>query len=338
MTLDAEVRVGVIGCGGMGALHAGLLAGMRGVAVAATMDADPARAAALAEATGATTYATAEAVIEAVDAVIVASPNETHPALVLAALKARKPVFCEKPLALTRADAEAIVAAEVAAGRRLVQVGFMRRYDPRHRELWDLVRAGAVGWPALVRGWHHSITTGDYVMPPEHALRSAMVHDFDSLCWLAGEAPAAVSARGALAGPVGAGWALDFLEVRWRFPSGALATAEFHARSDAGYAVGVEITAGGGTLRTGASSAAVRGHGEAASSAVDLHWFMRFADAYRLQARAWADVLLGLAPGSAPSAWDGLVSLAVAEAAGRSLAAGGVEVPVELPRRPALYN
>src|SRR6266481_5919337 len=84
-----------------------------------------------------------------VDAALVASWGPAHEEAVIAAMSAGKPVFCEKPLAPTEEACLRIVEAEMAAGRRLVQVGFMRRYDAGYHALKAALEAGEIGAPLL---------------------------------------------------------------------------------------------------------------------------------------------------------------------------------------------
>jgi myo-inositol 2-dehydrogenase / D-chiro-inositol 1-dehydrogenase len=84
---------------------------------------------------------------ENVDAVVIASPDPTHAPLVKECLRLEKPVLCEKPLADSADAALEVVEAEVELGRKLVQVGFMRRYDPQHVAVKEAVDAGSVGAP-----------------------------------------------------------------------------------------------------------------------------------------------------------------------------------------------
>ena len=140
------VRVGVIGVGMIGEDHIRRLSQVvAGAEVVALTDVDPDRAAAVAASYGVpTVHATGQDVISdaAVDAVVVCSWGPTHEEYVLASIAAGKPVFCEKPLAETPEACERMVEAEVAAGRRLVQVGFMRRFDRAYRALKEVVDAG----------------------------------------------------------------------------------------------------------------------------------------------------------------------------------------------------
>ena len=107
-------------------------------------------------------FATGEELIasDGVDAVLVTSWGATHEAYVLAAIAAGKPCFCEKPLATTAEGARRIVDAEVAHGKRLVQVGFMRRYDAGYRMLKQVVDSD-IGPPLMVHAAHRNPTVPD---------------------------------------------------------------------------------------------------------------------------------------------------------------------------------
>ena len=116
-------------------------------------DADIVRARTIADQVGAETVASdALALIEDpnIDAVLIASPDHTHKQLALACIAARKPVLCEKPLAPTTAECLEVIADEVRLGRRLVQIGYMRRFDPAYAELKSKLLAGQLGRAADV--------------------------------------------------------------------------------------------------------------------------------------------------------------------------------------------
>ncbi len=135
MGKSEQISVGVIGTGGMGGMHAeNLHSRVPGARLAAVADLDTARAEKLAERSGSAVFQDAVDLIrdDNVEAVVVASPDPTHAPLVLECLKNEKPVLCEKPLADSADAALKVVEAEVELGRKLVQVGFMRRYDPQH--------------------------------------------------------------------------------------------------------------------------------------------------------------------------------------------------------------
>ena len=97
-------------------------------------------------------YKTGEELIHApeVQAVVITSSDPSHAGYVLEALKAGKFVFCEKPLAQNAEDCEKIIAAETAHGRRLLQVGFMRRYDRGYAEMKRIIDSGELGAPLMI--------------------------------------------------------------------------------------------------------------------------------------------------------------------------------------------
>src|SRR4051812_11800735 len=130
------VGIGIIGLGVMGAGHLRTLAGVPGAEVVAVSDVDLARAQAAAG-DGVEVHRDPRALIrsDAVEAVLVVSSDATHAEFVLACLEAGKPVLCEKPLAPNAAASLAVAEAEVSQGRKLVQVGFMRRFDPGYGKL-----------------------------------------------------------------------------------------------------------------------------------------------------------------------------------------------------------
>jgi myo-inositol 2-dehydrogenase/D-chiro-inositol 1-dehydrogenase len=122
------LNVGVIGTGMIGTDHVNRLATrIAGTSVGAVFDIDTERATAVAKPSGAVVHARATDVIDdpAIDAILIASPGDTHAELALACVAAGKPVLCEKPPATTTESALKVMEAEAAAGRRLIQVGFI---------------------------------------------------------------------------------------------------------------------------------------------------------------------------------------------------------------------
>jgi myo-inositol 2-dehydrogenase/D-chiro-inositol 1-dehydrogenase len=159
-----SINVGVIGTGNIGQDHIRRIThALSGARVVAVTDIDSARAQKIAKDLGGRAESTGQNVIAAkdMDAVIVTSIGSTHEEYVLAAIAADKPVFCEKPLATTAAACKRILEAEVAFGKRLVQVGFMRRYDASYRLLKEVVTKGIIGAPLIAHCAHRNPAVGD---------------------------------------------------------------------------------------------------------------------------------------------------------------------------------
>ena len=322
------VRVGVIGVGLIGEDHVRRLTTVLDDArVTAVTDVDKDRAAAVAEEYGVgTVHASGEDVIAdpQVDAVVVASWGPTHEQYVLAALAAGKPVFCEKPLATTREACERVLAAETARGRRLVQVGFMRRYDEAYRELRTAVRQGAIGAPLLAHMAHRNPSVPPTVTS-EAAINDSAVHEIDVTRWLLGEEITSVMVLAPRRSTLAADGLQDPMVVMFRTESGVLVDDELGLNVRYGYDIRAEVVCETGQARL------------PTGGPVPPDWRVRFSDAYDTEFRAWiADVTADREP-AGPSSWDGYAATVVAGACVSALGAGGW-VPVALPERPALYR
>ena len=187
----SPLRVGIVGAGFMGRVHLAALAA-EGV-VAAVMDPHPERAATLAEDHGARVCDSLDELIDDVDVVDVCAPTHLHAEIAVAAAGAGRHVICEKPLARTLDEAEAVIAACTRSGVRLF-VAQVVRYFPEYVAARRALLDGAVGEPAVLRFKRASYRPR---VPPDHWLLDReksgrvvvdlMIHDFDMARWLAGE-------------------------------------------------------------------------------------------------------------------------------------------------------
>ena len=331
------LRVGVIGVGMIGQDHIRRLTRvLSGVDVVAVSDVDTARAEGVgAGLPGARALATGEELVAAddVDAVVVCSWGETHEQYVLAALAAGKPVFCEKPLATTTEACLRILEAESATGRRLVQVGYMRRYDAAYRALREVVHSGEIGLPLLMHCTHRNPDVPGYYQK-ESAITDTAVHEIDMVRWLFEEEIAAtrvlVPRRSRNGGEL-----QDPLVLLLEMASGLLVDVEISVNIRYGYDIRGEVVGEDGTAALGEPSPVRVRRAGLAADRVPADWRERFVRAYDVELQEWADAVAG--DGAfGPSSWDGYAAAAVSEAALEALRTGA-RVPVALADQPDLY-
>ena len=335
---DGRIPVGVVGTGGMGGMHAHCLhRKVAGARVAAVSDLDAGRAGKVAgECGSAAVFGDAVEMIrdDRVEAVVIASPDPTHAELVLECLRLGKPVLCEKPLATSPEEALGIVEAEVEVGRKLVQVGFMRRYDPQHVDVKNVAASGSIGEPVLFKGLHRNAQ-----IPPgvdsEWVVINAAIHDLDSARWMLDAEVEEVFVRGLNTTGSSEG-EFDLQVIQLSMAGGSLAMIEVNVDAGFGYEVGVEVVGVSGTAHTAPPSGAVVRLDRASSQNVDADWLDRFEPAYTIELQEWVESInSGLPP--APDAWDGYASLVVAGACIASIRSGNPE-GVTVPEKPDLYE
>ena len=331
------VRIAVIGAGIMGSDHARIVAGdLPGATLQVVCDADRDRAHKAADANGATDAATdALAVIARsdVDAVLIASPDDTHAPLTIAAISAGKPVLCEKPLAPGSADCLAVISAEVRAGKRLVQIGFMRRFDPSYTEMKAELASGALGPAIMMHNFHRNVSAPDW-FTGQMAITNSAPHEFDIARFVLGGEYSAISAFA----PRGAGGKVGPVFMVLETTDGQIVNIEINNNATYGYDVRGELVGQKGTVFLNTPVASQTNTALQGFTRYAADWRPRFAEAYRLQNKAWLHAIQTGQPSSiAASAWDGYCSTAVAEAGVRALETRS-RVAVELVEKPALYN
>ena len=336
----ADIAVGVIGAGGMGSRHAlNLHRSIAGARVAGIYDLDQARAAQVAaECGGAQVFGDPKQLIQdsSVEAVVIASPDPTHAEFVQECLRNRKPVLCEKPLATTAADALAIVQAEQELGRRLIAVGFMRRFDLQHMAVKQAVDAGAIGRPILFKGVHRNPMVPPHLPGPIVVTNSA-IHDIDSTRWLLGQEITEVYVRGVRTHTSFSEETQDMLLMQMVLSGNCLATVEASVAVEYGYEVSAEVVGERGTVMTlQPDEALVRAKG-ARSVAVPQSHLVRFPAAYIPEFEDWIRSIQTDHTFTGANAWDGYMSLLVTDACIASLQCG-TPVSVETPEKPDLYK
>jgi myo-inositol 2-dehydrogenase/D-chiro-inositol 1-dehydrogenase len=334
------VRIGVIGTGMIGEDHTRRLTNViSGAEVTAVTDVDADRAKAVAERFGgiATVHSTGHDVIadDTVDAVVVASWGPTHAEFVLACLAAGKPVFCEKPLATTAADCRRIVESEAAAGRRLIQVGFMRRYDAAYRALKQTVDAGTIGAPLLMHCAHRNASVPDSVTTAG-VLTDSVVHEVDLVRWLFDDEIASVRVLLPKRSSRAAAILHDPLVVVFELGGGIMIDVELSVNIRYGYDIRGEVVGETGVAQLADDAKTVVSTTSGSVRRVPADWRERFISAYDTEFQEWIDGVAAGADASGPSAWDGYAATVVTDACNAAYETSSV-VAIQLGPRPSFY-
>ncbi len=333
------LRVGVIGTGMIGQDHIRRLTQVvSGAEVVAVSDANEQVAKEVASGLpDARVHASGEDLVgdERVDAVIVCSWGPTHETYVLAAIAAGKPVFCEKPLATTTEACRNIIEAETTHGSRLVQVGFMRRYDDSYRALKEVIDAGRIGAPLMYFSGHRNASV------PEHytkdmAIVDTAVHDFDVTRWLLGEELSSIQVLAAKPNSLG-GELSDPLLMILQTESGVVVTVETSVNIRYGYDIRGEVVGETGTAALADRGLVVLRSEHQAGVSVPEDWRQRFIAAYDVELQEWVHAVTAGEGATGPSAWDGYAAQVVCDAGVEALYSGA-RVGIDLGDKPALYS
>ncbi|MFF7972347.1 Gfo/Idh/MocA family oxidoreductase [Streptomyces sp. NPDC007905] len=330
--------VAVLGAGHMGADHIRRLdEAVSGARVAAVADPDVERAkeaVAGLDGVAVRTDPVAALDVPGVAAVLIASPGPAHEEALLAAFERGLPVLCEKPMVPDSMGALRVVEAEARLGRRLAQIGFMRRYDAAYRRLKSLLDGGSLGRPLMLHCTHRNVASPDH-FTSAMLINSSVSHEIDAARWLLGQELTAVtvlrpaSSAGAPEGLV------DPQFVLFETEHGALVDVEVFVNCGFGYQVRCEAVCEAGSARIGDEHTMVVTTRGSAAEEVAQDYLVRFADAYDREVQTWVDATRrGEVTG--PSVWDGYAASVVAEAGVRALETGG-RVAVGLAPRPDLY-
>ncbi|MEA5052554.1 MAG: Gfo/Idh/MocA family oxidoreductase [Propionicimonas sp.] len=332
------VRIGMIGPGGMGKAHIerihSVIAGGRVVAVT---DVNPDNARAVAEQIGGTAFDDSVSLINSadVDAVMITSFGPAHEVDVLECIKAGKPVFCEKPLTPTADGALRIMAAEQSAGRKLVTVGFMRRFDAGYREMKALLDSGELGETLMVHCAHRNPTVPEsYTW--DMAINDTAIHEIDTTRWLLGEE--FVSARvdkpkkTSLRFP----HLQDPLVLILTSESGVRVDDEVFVNHQYGYDIRCEAVAERGCVSLADQNVIDIRDAHGSRNRITRDHNDRFYGAFVTEVQEWIKAVSeGRHTGS--SSWDGYAAAVVCDAGVQALTADG-EVAITMIPKPEFYS
>lgn len=318
------LKVGLLGAGRIGHVHAANIAGHAESALVAVSDVNESAAASLAAKYGAEARST-EAVLadDAIDAVLVATSTDTHSDLIEAATAAGKAVLCEKPVDLSLERAKSCLAKCADTGKP-VMIGFNRRFDPNFASVKAALEAGEIGKAELL-----AITSFDPAPPPVSYIkvsgglfRDMMIHDFDMAAFIMGDAPVSVMAAGtSIVDPaIAEAGDVDTAVVTMTYADGRIAVIKNSRRAVYGYDQRLELLGSDGLLQAAnvIENTMVKSTVAGVVSAKPEFFFLeRYMKAYAAEWNAFVDAVLRGAPVPV-TLRDGVNALAIAEAATQS--------------------
>ncbi|MFV0463608.1 MAG: Gfo/Idh/MocA family protein [Nostocoides sp.] len=332
------VRIGMIGPGGMGQAHIKRIhTVIAGGQVVAVSDVNPDNAHAVAQRIGGTAYGTSAELINAadIDAVMVTSYGPAHEVDVVACIEAGKPVFCEKPLTPTAAAAQRIMDVEMRHGRKLVTVGFMRRFDASYRAMKALLDSGDIGQALMVHNAHRNPSVPEnYTW--DMAINDTAIHEIDTVRWLLGEE--FVSAR--VDKPKKTTHRFDHLQdplvLVLTTASGVRVDDEIFVNCQFGYDIQCELVAELGAVRLSDQHVISTRRDFTVGHPIARDHNDRFGGAFVREVQEWiAAVARGEHTGS--TSWDGYAAACVCDAGVKALTTDGT-VGVDMIDQPAFYG
>ena len=332
------LRIGVVGCGAIGREHIDRITNhLSGGKVVAVSDLFVEGAHKVGDPLGATVYSNSADLVNDpdVDAIICTTPGFAHQETVMQALEVGKPIFCEKPLTTSAEESLEIVEAEIAGGKKLVQVGFMRRFDRSYQQVKEMLDSGAFGAPLYVKCTHWNPSVDDNY-DTEMAVTDTAIHEIDILHWLVSDdyasAQVMLPRQASDKHPELQDPQLMFLRCK----SGLIAMIEVFVNCKFGYDINCQIVCENGVIDLPKPSFPTYRKAGGMTTPIEQSWKRRFAAAYDVEIQDWIDATRkGEVHG--PDAWDGLIANLTADALVASQKTGEI-VPIQAGERPDFYK
>lgn len=333
------LRVGVIGCGGMGKDHIKRLTDkIQGVVVTAVSDVFEEGAKAAADICQAKVYSNSQDLIHdsEVDAIVITSPGFAHAESILEAIKAGKPVFSEKPLATTAEDCLKVVKAEMESGKHLVQVGFMRRYDKGYNQVKEALDSGGYGAPLMLHCTHRNPEVGTGYTTPM-AVHDTAIHEIDVLHWLIDDEYESAQVIMPGCTKYSHSELKDPQIMLLRTKKGICIDVEVFVNCKFGYDINCEVVCEDGVVKMPAPAYPVIRKNASLSTTIDTDCFVRFRDSYDTEMQNWVqNAQKGIVTG--PTAWDGYLAAVTADALVKAQETGKIEAIITDMEKPEFYK
>jgi len=335
-----SLKIGVIGTGAIGSEHARRVTQtLTGGKIVALNDVNPAQAEVLKQDLGleAEVFESGHDLISSknVDAVFVTSWGPTHEEFVLSAIKAGKFVFCEKPLATTAEGCQRIIDAEVAAGKRLVQVGFMRRYDSGYQLLKQALDSNGFGAPLMVHAAHRNPAVPESYVTPM-AIHDTLIHELDVFRWLLDDDYVSAQVVFPRKSRHAHNKVADPQIVMLETSKGIRIDAEIFVNCQYGYDIQCSVVGEEGVANLPEPQSLLYRKDAKLSTDILMDWKKRFIEAFDVEIQAFInDASSGVLSG--PTSWDGFAAAVAGDACVRAQETGAIEA-INMPARPDFYN
>lgn len=335
--MSIALRVGVAGVGAIGRTHIDRIAKtLHGAQVVAITDVASEHGIRVADSYGLPFYTDENEMFAkgGVQALIVAASDQDHERYVLSAIRAGVPVLCEKPLAPDAAGCRNIIETEMQGAKKLVQVGFMRRYDPGYREMRTAVESGKYGAPLMIHCSHRNYSVPES-FTSHMSICNSLIHEIDVLRWLIGEDYKWVDVVIPKSTKNAPDILRDPLVLNLYSVSAVYMNVECFVNSRVGYDIQCEVCFEEGFIKLPDLSAPQVLVNASRTTQICRDWSERFVEAYNIEIQEWIDSIKKGRLGG-PSAWDGYVACITADCAQQARESGS-RIAVEIPEKPSFY-
>ena len=333
------IRIGLLGAGRIGQVHARAVSSVPTAQLVAIADPISAAAGAVRNTYGCDIRTIEQILVsDDIDAVIICTPTDTHADLIEQFARAGKAIFCEKPVDLDLERVQACLSV-VNETNTTLMVGFQRRYDPDFQALRAAIDAGHIGDVEMVTliSRDPGAPPYDYIERSGGIFRDMMIHDFDVARWMLGEEVETVQAAASvLTDPeIGNRGDFDSANAILRTASGRQCTITNSRRATFGYDQRIEVHGSAGSVAADnhhqSRITVANGHGYTRPPLLDF-FMTRYIVAYDAEIKHFVDCVANRAQ-PRTSGHDGLMSIALAEAALESVRTGAAVRPVDILNR-----
>lgn len=336
--MKKKLRVGVIGCGAIGREHIRRMTDLvQETVVTAVSDYVLEAAQKVGQQYNAVVFETGQELIASdnVDAVLITSTDDTHAVYVMECLKHNKYVFCEKPLAQTAEECEEMIYAEQKCGKRLVQVGFMRRFDRGYAQMKQIIESGELGKPLMIHAAHRNVSQAPG-FETDYAITRVAIHELDVSRWLLDDEYETVQVLDVTQSSASEGDWLNPQIVMMKTRSGQRIDIEVQTDGAYAYDIQCQVVCEHGTVNLPDPDTVVVRAESRRSYDLLTDWSQRFVKAYDIEFQKWAKAVLDEKL-TGPSTWDGYAACVAADAAKLSRKTG-IPEQIHMIQKPEIYK